>query len=160
MAIYCEYEGVTGNCTADGYEGHIPCLSVQFGLSRGISMEPGRCSNRESTRPNISEITITKEADSSCTSLFKDGVSGNQGTTCTIKFVRTGTEKVEEFMSYTLENCMISSYSISCDAESAPYETISFSFTKILVNYNDSDASNAGGSPQRVGYDLEKAKCV
>ncbi|MDH5445580.1 MAG: type VI secretion system tube protein Hcp [Gammaproteobacteria bacterium] len=158
MTIALEYEGVKGNCTAEGYEDHITCLSVQFGVGRGISMEPGNCSNRESTRPTITEITLTKEADSSCTSLFKDAVTGNKGTKAVLKFLRTGSDKIDEFMSYTLENCMISNYSISAEADTPPYETICLSFTKIVVNYNDSDASNAGGSPQRVGYDLELAK--
>ena len=158
MAILLEYGGVKGNCTAEGYEDHITCLSAQFSIARNITMEPGNCSNRESTRPVISEMTLTKEADSSCTSLFKDACVGNKGTTATVKFVRTGADKVEEFMSYTLENCMISNYSISAEAENHPYETICLSFTKITANYNDSDAGNAGGSPQRVGYDLEKAK--
>lgn len=158
MSIYLEYEGVEGNVTADGYEKHIAVLSCQFGVSRAISMEAGNLSNREATRPTISEVTLTKLADNSVTSIFKEAVTGSAGKEVTIKFVRTGADKVQEYMSYTLENCLVSSYTISADAENEPVENISLSFSKLMINYNDFDDSNKSGSPQRVGYDLKMAK--
>ena len=160
MAIYCEYKGIKGNVTADGYKDHIAVLSVQFGVGRGITMEPGNMSNREATRPSLSEITLTKLADNSVTSIFKEAVTGSAGTTVKIKFVRTGADKVQEYMDYELENCLVSGYSITCDSEGEPLENITLSFSKIMINYNDHDATNKSGSPQRGGYDLEKAKAL
>lgn len=158
MAIYLDYENVKGNVTADGYKDHIAVLSLDFNIGRGISMEPGNLSNREATRPSVSEVTITKAADNSATALFKEAVTGSAGKKVEIKFVRTGADKVQEFMTYTLENCLVSGYSISADGEADPIENISLSFSKIMVNYNDHDATNKSASPQRVGYDLETAK--
>ena len=71
MAIYLEYTGIKGNVTAEGYKDHIAVQSVQFGVGRGISMEAGNLSNRESTRPSLSEITLTKAADNSVTLSLK-----------------------------------------------------------------------------------------
>lgn len=158
MAIYLLYDGIKGNVTADGYKDHIAILSCQFGVGRAISMEPGNLSNREATRPNISEITLTKLADNSVTSIFKEAVTGSAGKKATLKFVRTGADKVQEYMDYTLENCLVSSYSISADSENEPVENITLSFSKVMINYKDHDASNKQASPQRVGYDLELAK--
>ncbi len=158
MAIFCEYEGVKGNCTAEGYKDHLVCLSFNFGVGRGISMEPGNMANREATRPSISEVTITKAADNSATALFKESVTGAAGRIVKIKFVQTGADKVTEFMDYELTDCLISGYSISADAEGDPIENITLSFSKIMVNYNDFDKTNKSASPQRVGYDLTTAK--
>lgn len=158
MAIYLEFEGIKGNVTADGYKGCIAVDAVQFGVGRGISMEAGNVSNRESTRPSVSEVTLTKKADNSVTAIFKEAVTGSSGKKVSIKFVRTGTDKVQEYMDYTLENCLVSGYSISAIADDEPVETITLSFTKVMINYNDHDATNKSGSPQRVGYDLETAK--
>lgn len=158
MAIYIEYEGIKGNVTAEGYKDHISASSIQFGVGRGISMEPGKLSNREATRPTISEITLTKAADTSATAFFKEAVTGAAGKKVVIKFVQTGSDKVVEFMTYTLEDCLVSGYSISADSESDPMESISLSFAKIMVNYNDFDKSNKSSNPQRVGYDLAAAK--
>lgn len=158
MAIYVEYDGIKGNVTADGYKDHIAVLAVQFGVGRGISMEAGNMSNREATRPSISEVTLSKTADNSVTAIFKEAVTGSAGKKVKIKFVRTGADKVQEYMDYELENCLVSGYSISADAEGEPMETITLSFSKVMINYNDHDATNKASSPQRVGYDLEKAK--
>jgi|SRR5690554_603584 type VI secretion system secreted protein Hcp len=158
MAIYVEYEGIKGNVTADGYKDHISVQSLQFGVGRGISMEPGNLSNREATRPTISEITMSKPADTSATALFKEAVTGSSGKKVTIKFVQTGADKVVEFMTYTLEDVLVSGYSVSADGESDPMESISLSFSKIMVNYNDYDKTNKSANPQRVGYDLTTAK--
>ncbi len=158
MAIYVEYEGIKGNVTADGYKDHISVHSLQFGVGRGISMEPGNLSNREATRPTISEVTMTKPADTSATALFKEAVTGSSGKKVTIKFVQTGADKVVEFMTYTLEDVLVSGYSVSADGEGDPIESISLSFSKIMVNYNDYDKTNKSANPQRVGYDLTTAK--
>lgn len=158
MAIYLEYEGIKGNVTADGYKDHIAVDSIQFGVGRGITMEPGNLSNREATRPSISEITVTKPADTSATSLFKEAVTGSSGKKVVIKFVQTGADKVTEYMTYTLEDVLVSGYSVSASGESDPMESISLSFAKIMVNYNDFDKSNKSANPQRVGYDLTTAK--
>jgi len=158
MAIYLEYEGIKGNVTAEGYKDHISVNSVHFGVGRGISMEPGNLSNREATRPTISEINLTKAADNSATALFKEAVTGSAGKKVVIKFVQTGADKVVEYMTYTLEDCLVSGYSITGDGENDPMESISLSFSKIMVNYNDFDKSNKSASPQRVGYDLTTAK--
>lgn len=158
MAIYLEYDGIKGNVTADGYKDHIAVMSVQFGVGRGISMESGNMSNRESTRPSLSEVTITKVADNSVTSIFKEAVTGNAGKKVVIKFVRTGADKVQEFMDYTLEDVLVSGYSMSASSEGEPVESITLSYSKIMINYSDFDKTNKSGNPQRVGYDLTTAK--
>jgi len=158
MAIYLQYDGIKGNVTADGYADHIAVQSVQFGVGRGISVVAGNISNRESTRPSLSEITLTKEADNSVTAIFKEAVTGNAGKKVVIKFVRTGADKVQEYMDYTLEDCLVSGYSLSADAEGAPMEQITLSYAKIMINYSDFDKTNKSGNPQHVGYDLTTAK--
>lgn len=158
MAIYLELEGIKGNVTADGYKDHIALTSVKFGVRRGITMEPGNMSNREATRPVVNQITVTKLADSSVTALFKEAVTGSTGKKAVIKFVQTGADKVEQFMDYTLENCMVSGYWVKAGAQDHPEEIVTLSFSKILVNHGNFDAANKSTSPQRVGYDLALAK--
>lgn len=160
MAIYIEYDGIKGNVTADGFVDHLPVLSLHFGVGRGISMEAGKMANREASRPSVSEVTFTKLADISTTPLFKESVTGDSGKLVKVKFVQTGADKVIQYMDYELEDCLVSGYSISADGDGDPVETVTLSFSKIMVNYHDYDKTNAGGSPQRVGYDLTAARPV
>lgn len=160
MAIYLLYEGIKGNVTAEGYKDHILVSSLQFGVGRGISMEPGHLANREATRPSISELTITKNADKTVIQFFKESVVGAAGKTAKFKFLQTGGEKVVEYMNIDLYDVLVSGYSISSGGDSDPVESISLSFSKIEVNYNDFNTSNKNHTPQRAGYDLATAKPV
>ncbi len=158
MSIYMKYDGIHGNVTADGYAGHIALSMAGFEIKRNVSMEAGNLANREATRPTITAVKVTKRTDISTTSLFKESVSGAAGKTVVIKFVRTGAGKVQEYMSYTLENCLVSGFILSAGAEGEPVENIALSFSKVMISYSDFDAKNKASNPQRVGYDLAVAK--
>ena len=157
MATYMKCEKIKGNVTASGYEDCIKVGSIHFGVGRAVTMEAGKMANREVGKPTVSEVTITKEADNSVAALFKEAVTGSNGQKIELIFVRTGTDKVEEFMNYTLYDCLVSGYSISCDGDEEPLENITLSFSKCEILYKDHDASNATGNPQRSGYDLTTA---
>ena len=154
MAIYLDHETIDGNVTAAGYEKHIKIESFQFGVGRGISMEAGNMSNREATRPSLSEVVLGHKTDTSAVALFKEAVTGAAGKKVVIKFVQTGAADLVEYMTYTLYDTLVSGYSISAEGDGDPYETVSLSYAKIEVQYNDFDKNNASGSPQRGFYDL------
>lgn len=160
MAIYLKFGSVKGNVTAEGYAGQIAVSSVSFGVSRNVSMEAGNLSNRESAKPTLTEITITKVADNSVAAIFKEALTGSAGQEAVLTFVRTGTDKVQEFMTYKLTNCIVSSYSISAEGDQEPVENIALSYSAIEVSYKDHDASNKAGNTQRVRYDVKAAKAA
>jgi len=160
MAIYLKLGNVKGNVTAAGFEGQIAVQSVSFGVSRTVTMEPGNLSNREASKPTLSEITITKLADNSVAAIFKEALTGSAGQEAVITFVRTGADKVQDFMTYKLTNCIISSYSISAAGDEEPAENLALSYSAIEVSYKDHDSSNKSGNPQRVSYDLTAAKAA
>lgn len=160
MAIYLKLGNIKGNVTADGYAGQIAIASVEFKVSRNVSMEAGNLSNRESTKPAVSCITLYKQADSSVAALFKEAVTGSAGQEAVLTFVRTGTEKVQEFMAYKLTNCIISHYKILAPHDREPVEKLELSFSAIEVSYKNHDASNKAGNPQRVSYDIKSAKAA
>ena len=41
-----------------------------------------------------------------------------------------------------------------------PMETITLSFSKVMVKYNDFDKNNKSASPQRAGYDLTQGRAL
>ncbi len=157
MAIYLDYEGIKGNVTAEGYQEHIEIRSFGYKITRKISMETGHLANRESSCPQIGKVTLLKDSDSSTVGLFKESLVSSVGKTAIIRFVRTGTDQVEEYMDCTLENCLVSRYAMagSCYTNSA--EVILLSFSKIIMSYKGRNAANQSGSPLRVGYDLTTA---
>lgn len=158
MAIYLKFGSVKGNVTADGFTGQIALLTAEFEGSRKVTMETGNLSNRESGKPNLTPFQITKQADSSAAGLFKEFLTGSAAQEAVLSFVRTGSSKVEEYLSYKLSNCIVSYYRLSGQDEGHPIENIELSYSAIEASYKDHDASNKAGNPQRVAYDIKGAK--
>lgn len=159
MAIYMNFNNKTpaGNVTAKGYESWIELESFNFGVGRAITMEAGAMSNRESTRPSLSEVTITKPLDAASGLLFKSSVTGDAGVPVEIHVVQTGADSVEKFAVYKLEDVIISSYSTNASAGGPPHESISLSFAKIEAELSHADKTNKNPKNMKVGYDLTTA---
>lgn len=157
MAIYFKFGNVKGNVTADGYAGQIAVKRLKFKVARNVSMEAGNLSNRESSKPNLSQIEIVKTADNSVAALFKESVTGASGQEAVLTFAHTG-DKVQDFMTYKLTDCIISSYEIDALEDGDPAEIVRLSYSAIEVSYKDRDAANKGGNVQRVRYDVKAAK--
>lgn len=159
MAIYMNFNNLAtkGNVTAKGYEDWIEVDSFNFGVGRGITMEAGAMSNREATRPSLSEVSFSKPLDSSSGGLFKASVTGDEGVPVEIHVVQTGANSVEKYAVYKLEDSIISSYSVNASAGGPPQEAISISFAKIEADLTHADKTNKNTANMRVGYDLTTA---
>jgi type VI secretion system secreted protein Hcp len=156
MPIYMQYDGIKGDVTAEGHKDWIELNSFQWGVGRGISSPTGASADRESSAPSISEITVTKMQDVATTALLDEALQG-EGKKVTINFCKTDGKKLETYMSYELENVMVSGYSISTGGD-RPAESLSLNFTKITFNGTQMDKANKAGAASRVIYDLAAAK--
>ncbi|OUS13022.1 hemolysin-coregulated protein [Gammaproteobacteria bacterium 53_120_T64] len=156
MAIYMNYDGlaVKGSVTSKGYEDWIDISSFQFGVGRGISMEVGGMQEREATRPSISEVSLSKAMDAASGGLFQASVAGSEGVKVLIHIVRTGAKEVQTYATYELEQCLVSSYSVSADGGGSPHESVSLSFAKIMLDLSNVDGSGVNATSMKVGYDL------
>jgi type VI secretion system secreted protein Hcp len=152
MAIYMKVPGADGSVTASGYEKWIELDSMQFGVGRMVTMDTGNLANRSSGLPSFSEITVSKTTDDSTYGLLNDAILGKEGKKIEIAVVEPG-DKPTEYVKYTLEDAIISSYSMSA-AGDKPHESVSISYAKVEVAFTTHDKANKGGGVPRVGYDL------
>ena len=156
MAIYMKFEGINGGVTQDEHKQWIEINSFQFGVGRGISTPVGNAVDRESSAPSVSEVVVTKEMDVASTELFKQSIAGVEGKKVEIVFFSTGNPG-STFAQYTLEDTLISGYSVSGGSE-RPSESISLNFTKVMYEMTPHGEKNDADSPFRVSYDLATAK--
>lgn len=155
--IYMKYGTITGDVTATGHEQWIEVNSFQFGISRTISAPTGGSSDRESSAPSVSEITITKPMDSSSPNLLNEALQGT-GQTVTIDFVKTGPAgQPITYAEYTLSNTLVSGYSVSSSGDN-PTESISLAFTKFTFQFTPQNSDGSLGTPGTVGYDIALAR--
>ena len=134
MPIYMRIEGITG--TGKGpYAGWIEVESAQLGAHRSISNTAGQGVNREASAPSVSEIVVSKLADSASTALYRY-MLGGEGKKVIIHFTKPGAAGAP-YLAIEMENVMISSYSMSGSAgnpNGRPMESLSLNFTKITYS--------------------------
>jgi len=152
MSVYVQIPAITGGATETNHTGWIQVDSLQFGVGRALNNPLGHATSREAGQPNVSEIHVTKQMDSASIELFGWSVSKFDAKQIKIDIVSTGRE--DPFTTYTLENAVISGYSVSVAGDSMPSEAISFNFTKIEEKFTQIGADMKAGSPVVKGYDL------
>lgn len=158
MAIYLKIDGIDGKATAAGHEKWMVVDSLQWGVGRAISSAVGSSKDREASKPSISEVSVTKMMDESSPRIFTEACIG-KGKKVTIDLCTVGTDKIETYMSYELEDTMISGYSVSSGGD-RPSESISLSFTKIVMKFIPHDDNGKPTSPIPAGYDMMTGKKV
>ncbi|MEZ5666432.1 MAG: type VI secretion system tube protein Hcp [Alphaproteobacteria bacterium] len=159
MAIYMKLgDKIKGNVTAEGFKDQIELHSLQWGVGRGISTPVGSSANREASAPSISEVTVSKELDNASAQLFTEATTGkaDQGLKCEITIVKTG-DKLEEIAKFTLENTMISGYSLSSGGD-RPSESLSLNFTKVEYKVTPTQPDGKAGDPVTSSFNLATGK--
>jgi len=160
MAYYMNYDGIKGDVTEQGHQQWIELSSCQFGVGRAIGgTASGATKGREASLCSVSEIVVTKPADSSSQDLMREAMIGAvPGKKVTIEFVTTGQgDQAETYTKFELENCMISGYSVS-GAGDRPSESLTLNFTKITYQMSQGATGGELESPKTGYFDLVQAK--
>src|SRR5271165_570142 len=160
MSVYVQIPGVTGGATETNHVGWIPVDSLQFGVGRALNNPLGHATSREAGQPNVSEVHVTKSMDSASIELFGWSVSSFATKKVQVDVTSTGrTDK--PFATYSLDNAVISGYSISAPRDGSITESISFNFTKITEKFTSYGADNTTVLATVVkGYDLALGKPI
>ena len=145
-------DGIDGKVTAKGHEKWIDVSSLQWGVGRAISSAVGTSADREASKPSISEVSVTKLMDESSPHIFTEACVG-KGKKVIIDLCTVGTDQINTYMTYELEECMISGYSVSTGGD-RPSESISLSFTKMTMKFTPYDKNGKPLSPLPAGYDM------
>lgn len=132
--ILLKLENINGNSQIKGHDKWIVLSSVQWGVGRGISTHGG--SDRETSTPSFSEVTLSKPADIASTLLFGEATYGKKiGNKAELHIVQTdGKDAGQVYTSYDLYEPIISGYSVSSGGD-RPSESFSINFSKIVFKY-------------------------
>jgi type VI secretion system secreted protein Hcp len=142
LPIYMKYGDIKGDVTAKGHEGWINLQSCQLGANSATG-------SRGSGALNVSEIFVTKDADCASTDLFRASLFG-EGKTAKIDFVKSKDGGDEVYLTMTLTNTLITSYSVSGhggDSGQRPMESLSMNFSKIEYGYHTASTPLQGRPP-------------
>jgi type VI secretion system secreted protein Hcp len=169
MAIYMQFDdqSVLGDVTDQGtpqtsgasnpFKGCIELSSMQWGVGRAIgSANTASEADRESCLPTVSEIVVTKGQDSSSGNLMRAACAApklKQAKLVYLYIVSAGDNGSSDYISYKLENCLVSGWSQSSGGD-RPSESLTLNFTKITFNYANQAVGTSQQGPDSPYYDL------
>ena len=145
---------IKGESQEAGHEGWITVDSVQLGVGRTVT-STGSGSDRDTSNPSFSEITLSRATDKASPELFMQSIAGKSLGKAEIHFIQTGgVDKKQTYLTYELDEAIITNYSISSGGD-RPSESFSINFTKISMQYDSFTGGKvAKGTPQK--WDLVK----
>jgi type VI secretion system secreted protein Hcp len=163
---FLKLEGVEGEARAPDHKGEIEVLSWSFGASQTSSSPrfgapAGRAAAGSQEPPRgPGAVTVTKGYDAASPELMRACATGKHIKSATLTVRKAGGGQ-QEYMTYELENVMVSSYSLSHGGSGGdrPMESLSLNFTKIEMKAPAAE-SGAAAKPPKAGYDVAPAKKI
>jgi len=159
MTIYMKATGLTGDVQATEYKNWIALNNFSYpGITNTLENVVGKSADRITRRPDFSEVTITKNTDSSSTYLFEYAFSGQILDLVDIHFVSTGNPP-ETYEMWQLQNVLISHFGLEHHTHGyTSIEHISLNYTSIQRTYKGHTGTTHFAKPIISGYDLKTAQ--
>lgn len=151
---FLEIEGIEGE--SETRPGTIDIQSYSWGMTQSGSMSSGGAG---AGKVSIQDFHFVKTCDKSSPQLMTRCCQGTHFPTATLRLVyqpdppADGTPGYTQTITYTMSDCLISSYSIggSSSGEPLPLEEVSFSFSSLAFDYVRTGSSPAEASSACVG---------
>jgi len=119
---------------ADPYTAKIECLSYSHGVAMQITGDQSN-TTRTSGKPNHQDFTITKYVDIATCKLI-DACNQAKGLgTITVTVGRNDSGAVVPFITYAMDNTIVSSVSVGGGGGGKPQETVTFNYSRIVWTY-------------------------
>jgi len=146
-AGYLKIGDIKGESSGDKtHDGWIEIQSFSFGASSSAGAVAGE---RSAGKSSFSDFSITKEIDKSSPKLFELVASGERIQDVTFELTTSGgTEKPVPYMTITLKDAIVSSYSVGGSEGTTPTESVSLNYGAIKFNYVQLD--DRGGIGEKV----------
>jgi len=154
---FLKLEGIDGESTDATCRECIHIESFSWGATNPSAPRAhGTGGGGGAGKVSVHDISITKMNDKSSPDLMQAAATGQHIKSAKL-FVRKAGKEQQEYLTYELENVLVSSFSTSghgSDSSSRPMESLSLNFTKITFQWTDASGKvknlGAGQTPQAV----------
>lgn len=151
--MFLKIEDIPGESSK--LEGAIDLLGFSYGVKAPRDVATGQSSGKRQHCPSIGPLTVSSSLSKASPVLALACCTGRHIPRATLSVHRTADP--EPYLTITLEEVMVSSYSTSgAPSDDVPVDSISLNFTKIEFEYK---VKGAGGTETfKMGYDLALCK--
>jgi type VI secretion system secreted protein Hcp len=163
---FIDIAGVTGECTATGFEGKIEVASFSWGASNSVTVGAGS-TGLVGGKVSVSSFSFTKRMESSSNVLFAACCTGKHFATATVTMRKSGgsdENPQQPYQVFSFTDVMVESiqWSGSGGGDDTPTESITMAFASVSLSYKaQTTATGAEGTdPIKAGWDNTKVKKV
>jgi type VI secretion system secreted protein Hcp len=150
--MFLELEGVKGESLDKTHKGKIDVLAWSWGLSNSGSAHMGGGSG--TGKVNVQDISFTKYVDMGTSDLFYACASGKHLPKGKL-IVRKAGENPLEYLTYTFEDCLVSSISTGgSGGEERLTENVTLNFAKVKMEYWSQSAKGAKDKNGNFGWSI------
>jgi type VI secretion system secreted protein Hcp len=142
---------IKGETSQAGHVDEVPVNSVQWGVNRQVELSAG---SRQTGRATFSDVVITKEFDSASNDLAKACFTAAALDEIVITFRKDAGDESLDYLSYTLSDCLISSYSVSSGGSGRPMESMTIAYIKLKSTYKKQANDHSAASEHEFEVDL------
>jgi type VI secretion system secreted protein Hcp len=158
MAIsdyFLKLEGIEGESTDAKHGKEIEVLSWSFGSTQ--TGTHGHGSGGGAGKVHMQDFHFTMKVNKASPKLFLACATGEHIKKAVLTCRKAGKEQ-QEYLKYTFENCLVSTYQTggSGSSDIVPTDQISLNFEKIEQEYKEQKPDGTLGGGIKAGYDLAK----
>jgi type VI secretion system secreted protein Hcp len=148
--MFIKIKDIPGESADKSHSKEIDILSILW--SNAVPSSSGGAASTKLAPENL--LSVTKYIDKSTPKLFEALATGKHIDDATLVVRKAGSTPVE-YLKYTLQDIMVTSYSTSGSGD-RPTESISFNYGKIEVQYTELNADGTPGKVTVQGWDYTK----
>jgi len=155
MAVYMDYNGITGDVEETGHPKWIELTGFRWGFGRNVSLQVGSGADREPSLPAFDAISVNKPNDCASGKLMQEALTG-KGKPVRIHWTRTSAGVAAVYLKLVLNNAIISGYDQG--GGDRPDEKLEISYTAFDFETTEMADNGGDGQPGHIVYDLATAK--
>ncbi len=159
MAAYIKFDGVDGESKDKGHEKWTDLETLDHTIHKPGEGATGAARRRGTVL--VDDVKCSKLLDKSSPKIAEAVLKGKIFPKVEIHLTVSTTDSGREtFMSYELQNVMVTSYDVSGAGQSKPSEHFRLNFEQVKVKYTEMDEKGTKKGDVAYGWDVEAGKPV
>ncbi len=152
--IFISFDGVKGESNFKAFASSTEISNLAWGVKNNSTIGGG--GGASVGKAQVGELVITKYRGSSSPALQMCVFHGRPIPKAEIRFYKMGVPNPTSYLTITLENVLITNWSISADGRDGPKESFSLIFTKFKTQDAIQKADGTTEKIPSVGWDIQR----
>jgi type VI secretion system secreted protein Hcp len=149
---YLKIDDIPGESKRSGHEGEIVVSSFSWSAHRSAFRNSG--GQRESGLPEIQALSLTKDYDAASPYLSLACIKAKNLGDVVLTLRKDAGDEHIDFLTITMTNVLIESYSVGGGGGGNPVDTITMSFDSIHQKYIEDAGDLTAGTEHEMEYDI------